>query len=82
MLPAAMIEVTVDQASAQMEDLLDRASAGEEVVMVRSGRRVARLVPYAPASPQRVAGRCAGQIVVVGDFNEPLPDDVVASFEQ
>jgi prevent-host-death family protein len=79
-----MIEVTVEQATARMDELLERASAGEEIVMVRSGHPVARLVPYtpAPSAAPRVPGRCAGQIVGIGDFNAPLPDDLLDAFEQ
>jgi prevent-host-death family protein len=78
----AMIEITAQQAAARIDELLDRAAAGEEVVMVRSGQPVARLVAYAAALRPRVPGRCAGQIVVVGDFNAPLPDDLLDAFEQ
>jgi prevent-host-death family protein len=79
-----MIEVTVEQATARMNELLDRANAGEEIIMVRSGHPVARLVPYTPerATAPRIPGRCAGQIVVAGDFNAPLPDDLLDAFEQ
>lgn len=82
MLPIAMIEVSTEQAAGRIEELIERASAGEEVVMVRRGQPVARLVPYAPSPAPRVAGRCAGQIVIVGDFNAPLPDDILDTFEQ
>lgn len=77
-----MIEVTAQQAAAQMDELLDRASAGEEIVMVRSGHPVAKLVPYAPDRPPRVPGRCAGKIVVEADYNAPLPDDLLDAFEK
>lgn len=77
-----MIEITVQQAATQMDELLDRATAGEEVVMMRSGRPVARLVPYAPPTTLRIPGRCAGKIVVVGDFNAPPADNMLDSFER
>lgn len=77
-----MLEVTVQQAAAQMEELLDRATAGEEIVMVRSGRPVARLVPIPPRAAPRVPGRFAGKIVVSGDFNAPLPNDLLDEFER
>jgi prevent-host-death family protein len=77
-----MIEITVQQAAAQMDELLDRATAGEEVVLTRSGRPVARLVPYSAPTTPRIPGRCAGKIVVVGDFNAPLPADQLDAFER
>lgn len=77
-----MIEVTAQQAADQIDELLDRASAGEEVVMTRSGNPIARLVPYMQRTTQRIPGRCAGKIVVIGDFNAPLPDDLLNAFER
>lgn len=72
----------MQQATAQMDELLDRASAGEEIVMTRRGQPVARLVPYAPRTTERIPGRCAGKIVIVGDFNAPLPSDLLDAFER
>jgi prevent-host-death family protein len=83
-----MVEVTVQQAALRIEELLERAAAGEEVVMVRAGRPVAKLVSCAPTPPRgegppssRVPGRLAGKIVIHGDFNAPLPDDLLDAFE-
>ena len=78
----AMIEVTVQQAAAQMDELLDRATAGEEVVVMRSGQPVARLAPCAPRTTPRIPGRCASKIVLVGDFNAPPPDNMLDAFER
>src|SRR5690349_9214637 len=52
--------------------LLDRALAGEEVVVTRSGRPVAKLVPL-PREPRR-PGRLAGKLVIAPDFDAPLPE--------
>jgi antitoxin (DNA-binding transcriptional repressor) of toxin-antitoxin stability system len=54
---------------------------GEEVVIAKAGRPVARLVPYAERAARRVPGRYAGQIVIHDDFDEPLPEELIAAFE-
>ena len=58
--------------------LLDRALAGEEVVVTRSGKPVAKLVPL-PREP-RHPGRLAGQLTIAPDFDAPLPPGLAAAF--
>ena len=89
MVCEGMVHVTVQQAASQIEELLERAAAGEEVVMVQAGRPVAKLVPCAPmpsrdagSSSPRMPGRLAGRITIHGDFNAPLPDDLLDAFEK
>ena len=53
--------------------------AGEDVVIARAGRPVARLV--ALGRKPRQLGMLAGRVAVPADFDAPLPDDVLASFE-
>jgi antitoxin (DNA-binding transcriptional repressor) of toxin-antitoxin stability system/virulence-associated protein VagC len=57
--------------------LLDRALAGEEVVVTRSGKPVAKLVPL-PREPRR-PGSLAGRLTIAADFDDPLPG-VAAAF--
>jgi len=58
--------------------LLDRVATGEEIVLDRGGRPVAKLVPL-PAAPRR-PGRLKGRIAIGSDFDEPLPADIAAAF--
>jgi antitoxin (DNA-binding transcriptional repressor) of toxin-antitoxin stability system/antitoxin component of MazEF toxin-antitoxin module len=58
--------------------LLDRALAGEEVVVTRSGKPVAKLVPL-PREPRR-PGSLAGRLTIAPDFDAPLPDGLAAAF--
>jgi antitoxin (DNA-binding transcriptional repressor) of toxin-antitoxin stability system len=51
---------------------------GEEVIIAKSGRPVAKLVPVA-AEPRR-PGRLKGRIRLGPDFDEPLPEEVLAAF--
>lgn len=62
--------INVYQAKTQLSSLLDRAAAGEEVVIARAGRPVARLVPVDAPRPRR-GGQLAG-LTVPADAFAPL----------
>ena len=68
------------EAKTHLSALVARAAAGEEVIIARAGRPVARLVAY-KAPPRRVPGRLKGKIWISDDFDAPLPDDILADFE-
>ena len=72
--------VNIADAKARLPELVERAAQGEEIIIARNGKPQARLVPLARRT-RRVAGRGAGQWKIVGDFNAPLPADVLKGFE-
>jgi prevent-host-death family protein len=75
-----MSQVNLHDAKTHLSRLVDRAAAGEEIVIARSGKPVARLVPLAePRSPRRL-GLYRGEIRVAEDFDE-LPPDLQLAFE-
>lgn len=77
-----MDEVNLYEAKTKLSELVDRAAAGEEIVICRHGRPVARLVPLGPpAGKRRELGVLAGKIWIADDFDAPLPEDVLADFE-
>lgn len=68
------------EAKTKLSQLVERAQAGEEIVIARNGTPVARLVPVAPSgSFASLRGIYKGQITVADDFDE-LPDDIAAAF--
>jgi len=74
--------INVYQAKTKLSELIDRAAAGEEIVISRHGRPVARLVPYGPAAgKRRKLGALAGRVRVAEDFDAPLPEEILANFE-
>lgn len=73
--------VNVHAAKTQLSKLLERAEAGEEIVIGRAGRPIAKLVPYVSDRPKRVFGALKGQIVVHGDFND-LDAEIERDFEE
>ena len=62
--------------------LLARTATGEQIVIAKAGRPVARLVPIGTATGGRDLGRDRGLVWVADDFDAPLRDEVVAEFER
>ena len=73
--------VNVHAAKTQLSRLLDAAAAGEEVIIAKAGKPVARLVPITAVKQPRRLGILAGKIHVPDDFDDPLPDEIIAAFE-
>ena len=75
-----MTVVSVHEAKTHLSRLLRRVASGEEVLISRSGKPVARLVPVTRPK-KRQLGRDRGVFVVPENFDEPLPEDVLRDFE-
>jgi prevent-host-death family protein len=75
------MNVSVYDAKTNLSRLLDRAAGGEEVIITRNGRPVAKLVAATPPRKQRKLGLLKGRIRLGKDFDAPLPDDVLDAFE-
>ena len=75
-----MTEVNIHEAKTHLSRLLLRVEGGEEIVIARAGKPIARLVPVRRARRARRSGRFAGQGHIADDFNAPLPSGVLAQF--
>jgi len=64
--------VSIHVAKTNLSKLIARAEAGEEIVIARGRKPVAKLVPLAP-KPKRVFGALRGKIAIGPEFFEPLP---------
>lgn len=75
------IQINVLEAKTQLSRLLDRAVAGEDVIIARAGHPVARLVPITATAPttRRVLGGLVGRGWIAEDFDEPLAEDFLFS---
>lgn len=73
--------VNVHEAKTHLSRLLETVATGEEIVIARAGKPVARLVPMNTAPLQKRLGQLAGRISIPADFNAPLPPDVAGDFE-
>lgn len=80
-MPTRTEIVNVHVAKTHLSRLLERAEAGEEIVIGRAGKPVAKLVPYVIPRPKRVFGRLKGQIVIRGDFDADN-EEITRSFEE
>jgi prevent-host-death family protein len=76
-----MPAVNIHAAKSQLSRLLDAAVAGEEVIIAKAGKPIARLVPIERKQERRKLGTLAGQFRVPDDFDDPLPDDILDGFE-
>jgi prevent-host-death family protein len=66
--------VNVHEAKTHLSRLLQRVIDGEEIVIAKAGKPIARLLPYTPAPTQRTPGNDAGQVIISPSFDEPLPE--------
>ncbi len=76
-----METINIHQAKTQLSRLIERVNAGEEIVIAKAGRPVARLVPATSAGPPRTPGLMKSRIRVSKDFDAPLTDDLLDAFE-
>src|SRR5260370_21974057 len=70
-----MTVVTVHQAKTNLSRLLKKASNGEEVIIARGSKPVARLVPGGEGKGKRQPGSFKGELRVRPEFFEPLPPE-------
>lgn len=76
-----MSTVNVHEAKTHLSRLLVRVEAGEEIVIARSGKPVARLVAYRSGSPVRRFGSLKGHLTVDDSFSDPLPESELDAWE-
>ena len=72
--------VNMHEAKTGLSRLVERAEAGEEIVIARAGKPAAKLVPFT-AHRRRRLGLLDGQFKIPDDFNAPLPESVLRAFE-
>ena len=75
-----MDSVNIHDAKTHFSRLIERVLLGEEVVIAKAGKPVAKLVPFTPDAVDRSPGSARGAFVVPPDFDEPLPDEVLADW--
>jgi prevent-host-death family protein len=74
-----METVNVHEAKTHLSRLLEAVERGEDVVIARAGRPVARLVAVAASARSREPGAWRGRVMVADDFDE-TPEDVITAF--
>ena len=74
--------VNVHEAKTHLSRLLERVRRGEEVVIGKAGRPVARLVPSEQAQARPAPGSARGRFRLARNFDAPLPKNVLDAFEK
>ena len=76
-----MSQVNIHEAKTHLSRLVKEAASGKEIIIAIAGKPAARLVPLDPVSAnKRKPGRLKGKIRLVGDFDAPLPDELLKQF--
>jgi prevent-host-death family protein len=76
------VQVNLYEAKTQLSSLVERAAKGEEIVIAKAGKPMAKLVALVPETkPLRKCGQnLLGITYIADDFDAPLPDDVLKDF--
>ena len=74
------VQVNIYEAKSKFSKLISQAIAGEEIIIAKSGKPVARLVPFEKPPQDRKLGSAKGKIIIADDFDAPLPDDILKEF--
>ena len=79
--PVVRETVSLYDAKTRLSALVERAAEGEEIVISKSGKPKAKLVPLDDVRPLRTPGKGSGMWHVEDDFDAPLPADTQAGFD-
>lgn len=78
----AMIRVDVEEIKKDLLAYLHRVEVGETLIITRGDQAVAELKPLTQAAKElRPYGLCADEFTVPEDFDDPLPEDILAGLE-
>lgn len=72
--------VNLYEAKTHLSQLVERAAAGEEIIIAKAGKARARLVPLPAEKPERKPGALKGQIWIADDFDDDLPPELLDAF--
>jgi prevent-host-death family protein len=71
-----MRQININEAKTHLSELVEDVARGDEIVIAKAGKPVARLVGLDAGRPPRRQGLLKGKIRIASDFDEPLPTDV------
>jgi prevent-host-death family protein len=72
--------VNIHAAKTHLSRLVAEVAAGEEIVIAKAGTPVARLLPFEPRREPRKPDLLKGKIWIGDDFDDPLPEEIMAAF--
>ena len=79
---AAPTVINIHQAKTHLSRIVEEVAAGgNEVIIAKAGRPVAKLVPLAPVVRKKHLGLLHGTFAIPDDFDAPLPEELLETFE-
>ena len=69
------------EAKTSLSSLVDRAAAGEEIIIAKAGVAKIKLVAVGPGGRKRKPGGWEGRVRISDDFDDPLPEEIQLGFE-
>ena len=76
-----MNPITIHEAKTQLSNRIEAVETGEEIVIARAGKPVAKLVPFVPVKVLRKPGLMKGKFDIPDGFFDPMPNDTLDYFE-
>jgi len=70
----------IHEAKTHLSRLIESVMAGEEVVIAKAGKPLVKLIPYQEDKQPRIPGGWQGKVTISDDFDEELPQNILASF--
>jgi prevent-host-death family protein len=74
------MEVNIHEAKTHFSKLLEKVALGEEVIIARAGKPVAKLVAVEQAPKKRILGQARGQIVLPPGWDDPMTEEELAEW--
>ena len=75
------MQVNIHEAKTNLSRLLAQVENGEDIIIARAGKPIARLTKFTQQKPKRRLGRDAGLFKIPEDFDGPLPEEILERFE-
>jgi prevent-host-death family protein len=79
---AFMLQVNIGEAKTNLSGLVERAANGEEFIIAKAGKPMAKVVPFSPPNDRmRGLGFLKGHVSIPDDFDTMMQDEIIAMFE-
>lgn len=76
-----MLTINIHEAKTHLSRFVEQAAAGEEIIIAKAGKPIAKLVPLQSLPRHRNLGMFKGQLNVPSDFDAPISDEMITQFE-
>lgn len=76
------LQVNIHEAKTHLSKLLAQVKKGQEIIIAKSGKPIAKLIPIAEKPARRIPGTAKNKITISPSFNDPLPENVLEEFEK